>query len=212
MTDLAMFRPVRFFSRRLVLLAVLLGLSGCGGAEEAPPAEILSAPSAAGASGSALPDLSVYQLEGQWRDQHGEERALVSLRGRPQIAAMVYTHCGYTCPQILLDMKRIEAQLQGSDAGFLLVSIDPQRDTPERLAQFASAARLDPQRWTLLTGSEDQTLELAMVLGVSYRPEGDADLSHSNALIVLDPQGQVVLKQEGLAQDPAAILEAIAGM
>jgi protein SCO1 len=160
-----------------------------------------------------LPDRSVYQLEGEWYwDQHGETRALNSLAGRVQVASMVYTHCGYTCPQVLLDMKRIEGLLgptAAADVGFVLVSIDPERDTPERLAHFASTARLDPARWTLLSGPDERILELATLLGVRYRRDSDSDFSHSNVLLVLSPDGELLFRQDGLGLDPDPLLDAV---
>ncbi|NIQ52455.1 MAG: SCO family protein, partial [Gammaproteobacteria bacterium] len=55
------------------------------------------------------------------------------LAGRVRVVAMVYTSCAYACPRIMLDMKRIEAELgpeYREDVGFVIVSIDPERDTP----------------------------------------------------------------------------------
>lgn len=186
---------------RGLLALSLAGLAACGGS--AAPA----APSAPGGHRHAAPatgeptGLSLYNLESEWRDQAGEARTLGSLGGRVQVVAMVYTHCGRTCPQVLLDMKRIESAVAGPHAGevgFVLVSIDPERDTPEQLAAFARGARLDPARWTLLSGSDADVLELAALLGVKYRREGPAEFSHSNVLTVLDRAGEVAHRQLGL--------------
>jgi protein SCO1 len=147
---------------------------------------------------------SVFELDASWTDQHGITRPLASLAGRPHVMALVYTHCAYACPRILADMKRLEAELGAAAAavGFVLVSLDPDRDTPARLSEYAAATRLDPAQWTLLTASPDAVLELAMLLGVRYRREG-ADFEHSNVLTVLDDEGRIVHRQVGLASDPA---------
>ena len=146
-------------------------------------------------------DWSVYNLESAWRDQAGRERRLGSLAGRVQVVALVYTSCPYTCPRIVGEMKRMEAAVAGErpDAvGFVLVSIDPARDTPGQLARFAEGARLDPARWTLLAGADPDVLELAALLGLKYRREGETELSHSNTLTVLDRHGVVVHQQPSL--------------
>ena len=80
---------------------------------------------------------SVYDLDAHWRDQRGNARQLSSLRGRPQVVAMIYTHCSTTCPFTVAEMKRIERE-SPRDVGFVLVSLDPARDDPARLAAFAS--------------------------------------------------------------------------
>jgi protein SCO1 len=155
-------------------------------------------------------DFSIYHSESVWTDQHGEPRPLASLAGRIQVVGMVYTSCGYACPRMILDMRRLGDELgDRDDVSFVLASIDPERDTPERLAEYAEGARLDPAQWTLLHGDEGDVLELAALLGVRYRKMANGEFIHSNLLTVLDRGGQIVHRQMGLGVDPAATLEAI---
>jgi protein SCO1 len=213
------------------LALVLLFASGCDSAraESSDTAPSTSAvPSAAPASvpghdvhrhaPPAAPeagehtDYSIYHLESTWWDQAGNHRRLESLAGRVQIVSMVYTYCAHTCPRILMDMKRIEGALEGSErdgVGFVLVSIDPERDTADRLRHFAESTRLDPNAWTLLSGSDGDILELATLLGVKFRRDSETDFSHSNVLLVLNPAGEIVFRQLGLGADPAPLLEAV---
>lgn len=146
---------------------------------------------------------SVYQLGGEWRDQHDDLRPLSSLAGRPQVLAFAYTHCTFACPRIVARMKQIEG-LAGPDVGMVLVSIDPERDTPERLASYAEATHLDPRRWTLLNGTDDQILEFAVLLGIQYQATEGGEFAHTNALILLDEAGVPVYRLDGLeaALDP----------
>jgi protein SCO1 len=207
---------------------ILLAAAGCGAAPGDAAGHI---PGAAGAdhpgsaadphaTGHAHPaplaaaehsDLSIYHLESEWWDQHGEHRRLGSLAGRVQVVSMVYTHCAYTCPRILAEMKRIESETAGAGpgVGFVLVSIDPERDTPGRLAHFAGSTRLDPDRWTLLGGDDGDVLELSMLLGIRYRREGESEFSHSNTMLVLDPAGEIVFRQPGLGEDLGPLLRAV---
>lgn len=214
----------------LILTALIpLGLAGCGGsgADTAPAAELRSdarvlaqvsaAHDHAGHGGEAmaplpLPELSLYHATSAWWDAAGAERTLGSLAGRVQVVAMVYTSCAYACPLLLLDMKRLEAELGeafADDVGFVIVSIDPARDSPARLATFAEGARLGPSRWTLLTGDDAGVRELAALLGVRYRESAPGEFIHSNVLTVLDRHGTAVHRQEGLGAHPAETLAAI---
>lgn len=164
---------------------------------------------------TAPTEFSIYHSATTWLDQRGSERRLRSLAGRVRVVAMVYTSCAVACPRIMLDMKRIEAELGpalADDVGFVLVSIDPERDTPERLAEFAAGSRLDPDRWTLLTGNPGDVRELAVLLGVQYRQAAPGEWIHSNLITVLDRDGEVVHRQLGLGADPTATLEAIRDM
>ena len=140
---------------------------------------------------------SVYQVTSPWTDQHGTERTLGELRGRPQVIAMVYTHCGSACPRIVGDMKRLEGK--HPELEFVLVSIDPDRDTPGRLQEFAEGSRLG-DNWTLLRGADDDLLELAAVLGVRYRRINAEEFMHSNVITVLDAEGKVAYRQEALGE------------
>lgn len=189
-----------------LLAALLLALAACGGRApartDAPAAE---APPAAA-------DFSVYDLEARWKDQDGRERALTSLGGRVQVVAMVYTHCTHTCPAIVAEMKRLEAALPAEErgrVGFVLVSLDPERDTPEQLKRFATSMRLDPAAWTLLTGGADEVREMAALLGIRYRPEADAQISHSNTYVVLDVDGRMIHRQDGVGAGTDPVLARI---
>lgn len=151
---------------------------------------------------------SVYQLPGTWTDQNGRSLELAHLAGRPQVVAMVYTHCTFACPRILAQMKQIE-QAVTDDAGFVLVSIDPERDTPDRLADFSESLRLDDARWTLLNGSDGDILALSVLLGVKYRATGQGDFAHSNLITVLDGEGRIVERVEGLGADVQPAIRAL---
>ena len=149
------------------------------------------------ASSSSSERYSIYDLDARWHDQRGTAMQLASLRGRPQLLAMIYTHCSTTCPFTVAEMKRIERE-SPANVGFVLVSLDPARDDPARLAVFAKERGLDPSRWTLLDGSDDAVRELATVIGVRYRRISPTELAHSNALTLLDADGVVVDQHAGL--------------
>lgn len=191
--------------------------SGPGRATEAPPPPD-STPAAGSHEHHAAPaagptgEHSIYHAGGAWRNRFGEELPLGDLGGRVQLVALVYTHCSYACPRIVATMKRIEGTLGEAyrdRVGFTLVSIDPQRDDPERLRSFGEGSRLDPERWTLLNGSDDDVLTLSVLLGVKYRATGDGEFAHSNVITVLDPAGVAVHRMEGLSAPVEPALEAI---
>jgi protein SCO1 len=142
-------------------------------------------------------DFSVYDLGSRWRDQAGATLSLGGLRGRPRVLAMIYTHCEATCPLTVADLKRIEAATPPA-VGFVLVSLDPERDSTGRLAEYATAHGLDRARWTLLTGRDTDVQDLAAALGARYRRRSATELAHSNTLTVLDSTGAVVHQQPGI--------------
>lgn len=189
--------------RMLLIAAMALLMVSCTSRASAPVPPAAQDPGAhaehaahTSLEAAAPSGLSLYQLESEWQDQHGATRQLADLPG-PQAIAMVYTHCGSACPRIVMDMKRLEAEYPALK--LTLVSIDPERDTPGRLLEFAEGSRLD-ESWTLLNGSEDDLLELAAVLGVKYRRISEEDFMHSNIITILDEQGVIVHRQQALGE------------
>ncbi|HEY0969407.1 MAG TPA: SCO family protein [Gemmatimonadales bacterium] len=199
----------------LVLLGLLL-LMACGGdgRAEAPPADEHAGHAMMAADEPIQVDAdteapyytgSIYDLGSSWTDQTGATRSLADMGGRVRVVAMIYASCTHTCPLILSDLKRLEGTLgaRAADVDFTLVTLDPARDTPEKLAEFARSSRLEAPRWTLLNAGEDEVLELAAALGVRYRAGADGEIAHSNVYLVLDQAGTIVHRQVGVGGDPA---------
>lgn len=147
-------------------------------------------------------DISLFDLDATWRDQSGAELTLQqATRGRVAVVTMLYTNCAVACPRIVADLKRIEGALsadQRKKVTFVVASMDPARDTPERLAMWAADTHLDPAGWSVLTGTDDTVRELAAVLGVRYTVLADGEIAHSNRIAVLDQEGAPVHRQFGL--------------
>ena len=183
--------------RSALLLAALVAVAGCAG--RAPAAEPRTHDDAPASAAAARDDYSIYELGAAWRDQSGRTRTLASFRGRPQLVAMVYTHCSTSCPITIDQMKRIAQAVP--ELGLVLVSLDPQRDSTAQLAEYAHLRGLDASRWTLLTGTSDDVRELAALLGVRYRRLSPEELAHSNTLTLLDASGTPVDQGWGPASE-----------
>lgn len=201
------------FRNVLVVCGLLLSLAGCGSREAAPPSLEAARPAATAAV--PLPETSIYQLSGDWQDQNGEAFSLQALRGRPQVIAMVYGSCKGACPRIIADIQTMEALVQAKspegEIGFVLVTMDPEVDSHERLTDLAQKYGLGPS-WRLLRGSKDQVRELAAVLGVKYRKISATDYAHSNTITVLDKDGSILHQKQELGSgvdDSAAALESL---
>lgn len=90
-------------------------------------------------------------------DQNGHPVADADLHGKVVLYDFVYTHCTTVCPamtgQMLQVQKRLEeAGLLGSDVVLVTITFDPERDTPERLRQYAQQMYASPEGWFWLTG------------------------------------------------------------
>ena len=189
--------------RRLSLasLATLALLAACVRPAPAPQAGQDAPPAAAEPVAAEQAGVSLDDLTSAWRDQAGDSLAFGDLRAPVRVLALVYTSCEATCPLIVADLKRVEASVppaRRADVRFVLVSLDPARDTPGRLAEWAASTRLDPARWSLLAGDADAVRELAATLGVRYQRQADGEMAHTNAITVLDAGGAIAHQQLGI--------------
>jgi protein SCO1 len=158
-----------------------------------------------------LSDRSLYQLDSSWTNDAGATLKLAALRGRPQVVTMFFASCQFTCPVLVKDMQRIEAALPENlrtNVGFVLVSFDSDRDTPEALAAYRKAHGL-PFNWTLLRGAPEEVLELGALLGIKYKKDLRGQFAHSNVITVLDGGGETVRQIVGLNRDAGEAIEAI---
>lgn len=159
-----------------------------------------------------LPDDSLYQLEGTWETDRGDSLSFSAFRGYPVVLTLMYSHCTAACPLLVNDMKRIDLQTpSGEPTQFVLVTMDPERDTPEQLARFKEGYMLG-ERWTLLRGTPENIRTLAALLGIRYRPEEGGEYAHSNIVSILDAEGRLVHQDEGLGTDPVEARNTLTAM
>ncbi|HUS35983.1 MAG TPA: SCO family protein [Verrucomicrobiae bacterium] len=158
-----------------------------------------------------ISDTSLYQLDSNWTTDQAKEIKLASLAGRPQVVTMFFANCVAACPILAHDMRKIEDALPEdirTNVGFVLISFDTERDTPQALAKFRRARRI-PESWTLLTAKPDDILELAALLGVKFRKDSVEQFSHSNLITILNEKGEVTFQQTGLNRDPSNAASAL---
>ncbi len=142
-------------------------------------------------------------------DQDGQPFRLSDLRGKVALLFFGYTHCPDICPTTLAEFKRVKALL-GDDAArvaFVFVSVDGERDTPERLTAYVRA--FDPQ-FIGLTGDDAALRPIARDFGVFYQRvnyESDANylVDHTASTFVVDQDGRLRLVFP-YGTDPAAIV------
>jgi protein SCO1 len=195
-----------------MLLLAVLAVSCASSAREAESTGQPSCCTSNLTASARFTDRSLYQLDSSWTNDSGQSLTLGKLQGRVQVVAMFFASCTYACPIIVHDMNRIEAALPETvraKVGFTLVTIDPARDTPAVLHAYRAARKLSGQRWTLLQGTSDDTLELAALFGVKFKRQASGQFAHSNLITVLNERGEIVHQYAGLNQDVSEIVKRI---
>jgi protein SCO1/2 len=182
---------------------------------EASPAVAHCAHHAPPPATAPLPGRSLHHWTGRLTDQRGTELDLGELRGHPVLVAMFYASCTSVCPMLIAQLQQVDRALpQHAQAAtrVLLVSLDPERDTPERLAKLAKRHGVDDPRWYFARTSEAGVQELAALLGVSFRRLPGGEISHSPLIALLDSEGVVVARREGALGEPAALASTVAAL
>lgn len=146
-------------------------------------------------------ELSVFHLPSKWNTQHGNELELSDLKGHVVVMVMVYTSCQASCPRLVADMRHLDYQLPDKytkKTKFVLISIDPEIDTPEKLMAFSKENEMTDDQWLFLQGSVETVQEVAVILGMKYKKISPIDYSHSNIISVFDQRGVLAYQKEGL--------------
>lgn len=148
-------------------------------------------------------------------NQEGQRVTWDSLKGKIVIADFFFTHCPTICPGLTLNMKRMAESIHnGQRVGdrtnkqvhFLSFSIDPERDSVERLKYWADKYQVNPQNWWLLTGDKKMIYDLVieeMKLGLVDGQGVDTNFIHTDRFILIDSNRHVRGYYSGL--DSAAL-------
>lgn len=154
-------------------------------------------------------EMSIFNMDSEWLNQNGETFNLKSLKGEPFVLSMIYTRCEAACPRLVADMQQIEKQQEEENLRFVLVSMDPDNDTPDTLKIYADYNRLESPRWVLLTGDKENSRMFSNLIAMKYRKVSEKDFSHSNMINLFNQKGELVFQQEGLGVDNSALIAAI---
>jgi protein SCO1 len=136
--------------------------------------------------------------------QDGAEVTLGSLRGKVVAVAFIYRWCPDVCPMLTDKMARVQDAL-GSDFGsriaFVSITVDPERDTPEVLKEYAAAFDANLAGWTFLTGEPSAVREVAHRSGVAMREAADGHVDHTLLTTLIDRQGSMRVQYLGYRFD-----------
>lgn len=130
-------------------------------------------------------------------DPTGKKRTLADYRGKVVVMFFGYTQCPDVCPTTMADLAQVKAKLgnAGNDLQVLFISLDPERDTPQLLAQYVPG--FDPT-FVGLSGSPDEIARTAKEYKVFFqrvpgRTPTTYTIDHTAGSYVYDRQGKLRL-------------------
>ena len=200
-------------NRRTLILGLTAGSAAlaAGASLQAFGGRAPATPRLAGAQ--PIGERSIYALGSLWTTDAGRTLRLAELAGHVQLLAMMFTSCPAVCPMFVREIVGLDRALPAKIRDRLhvvLVSIDPERDTPDVMRRYRGRMGLDRERFALLRGDPGDVRELAQVIGVAYAKTEGADIAHTRLVTVLDPGGEVVHQQTGVHEDQARLMQGIA--
>jgi protein SCO1 len=161
-----------------------------------------------------LPDpipAPVFELTSQDGERVGSE----DFPGRILAVFFGFTACPDVCPLTLSHLSRAFQEMgeDGEGVQVLLITVDPERDTPERLAQYLE---LFHPSFLGLTGTEEEIREVADAFGAFFVKVGEGDqytVDHTARTYIIDTQGRIPLTfpitatPDEMARDLTRLLE-----
>ncbi len=161
---------------RRSLLAFAGALAGCSRRPSVDTEEMLP-------DFGPLPDFSFTTHTGE-PFRHG------SLQGKVWILDFIFTNCTLVCPRMTAEMRQLQERTKDMPQVRLLsVSIDPDRDTQQVLAAYATKNGADPQRWLFVTGDKPTIRRIQEATQRHLDPEEIT--AHSKQLYLVDGSGFV---------------------
>lgn len=134
-----------------------------------------------------------------FQDQNGQDFSDEQLENKVWVAGFIFTRCMGPCPMISAKMAELKKRLHYSSR-FALVSfsVDPEYDTPERLAEYAEKFKREGKpRWTFLTGDKEKIYRLAVQ---TFKQAASEDVSendiqqrfmHGTRVVLVDSRGHI---------------------
>jgi protein SCO1/2 len=149
---------------------------------------------------------SLYDLPWVFHDEADHPVRFADWSGTPLLVAPFYTSCQLRCPRTIDKLREVEATLAraGRPATILLVTLDPETDTPARLKAY-KASRSLPASWHLLAGTRREAAELSRRFGV-HPAYDDGHIDHEVRVAVVDARGHVVRVLAGWGFDDRAAM------
>lgn len=185
---------------------LLLGIAGCGGStDDGYKGSVRSPPFTAGSV--TLPDVTTGG---------GREASLRAPASDIRLLYFGYTHCPDVCPASLAAGAQALNTLSPEERGkvrLIMVSVDPERDTPERLKEYT--AYFHPEMLGV-TGSAEEIAAVAKAFGAGYirqpaRPDGSYAVDHTTRTYAVAPDGKLAVALE-LNAPAEKYLETVRGL
>jgi protein SCO1/2 len=153
------------------------------------------------AIGDPVPDFTLI-------DQNSRVVNFSDFRGRVTALDFIYTRCPLpdVCPRLSANFAYVFKRL--TDVQLLSITIDPQWDSPQVLAEYGGRWQSDGERWRFLTGTPEQIRNVSGLFGLIYWPE-DGSITHTVATAIIGRDGKLAARIDGSSHRPEQLRDLI---
>jgi protein SCO1 len=139
-------------------------------------------------------------------NQSGQQVSLKDLKGKVLLVDFFFTSCTSICPTLTSNLKKIQDAYVKNDTLLQILSftVDPVRDSSEKLRQYAIKHNINTDTWWLLTGDKKEIYDIArndFFVSVTQGDGGPDDFIHTEKLVLIDKNGHIRGYYNGLDND-----------
>jgi protein SCO1/2 len=127
--------------------------------------------------------LSSFELT----ERSGELVASEDLLGQPYVVSFFFSTCPSVCPQQNQKIKQLQDKFEGQGVRFVAISVDPEKDTPEVLREYAARFGADEDQWLFLTGD----LSYIRRIGAEIFQQPVNKQFHTERFVLVDAEGKI---------------------
>ena len=143
------------------------------------------------------------------------------INGKTTLIAFIYTHCTDICPMTTHNLYLTQEELDKEgieNVNYVVISFDPERDTPEVLKKYAGILELDLTKWSLLTGKKSIISDLmrrfdvtAIPTDSSFTDEGEINytIMHTDRIALVDKESKIRKYYKGSTANISEIINDI---
>jgi protein SCO1/2 len=144
----------------------------------------------------------LYDIQTTFTDEFGKQFSLSKMKGQTTIVSMAYTSCKGSCPVIIQKMKMLNQEFlkKGKKLKFLIVTFDPETDTPAVLHEYRKKTDFHDDNFIFLHASPKETRKFSMHVGIRYSKDTDDSIMHDNKITAVSKTGKVLAEQDNLNQ------------
>lgn len=141
-----------------------------------------------------MPEFGQATIPGAYVDQNGNTITQEDLEGKIVVTDFVFTHCPSICPKMAQQLKRVQSEFEGNDdLKIISFSIDPVRDTIERLKWYTEKIGTNDEMWHFLRAEQNIIDQTADSLKVFQEADESAPggINHQSRFILIDEKKEV---------------------